>query len=41
MHEEMLRATLERSSAADTEVRLVPFAREGACLVQLSSPSVR
>lgn len=38
MHEEMLRATLDRSGAADTEVRLVPFAREGACLVRLSAP---
>ncbi|TQM55222.1 helix-turn-helix transcriptional regulator [Humibacillus xanthopallidus] len=37
MHEEMLRATLDRSGAADTEVHLVPFAREGACLVRLSS----
>ncbi len=41
MHEEMVRATLERSGAADTDVRLVPFAREGACLVRLSSPSLR
>jgi len=39
MHEEMLRATLERSGAAHTEVRLVPFARERACLVRLSSPA--
>ncbi|WP_141822224.1 helix-turn-helix transcriptional regulator [Humibacillus xanthopallidus] len=41
MHEEMLRATLDRSGAADTEVHLVPFAREGACLVRLSSPAAR
>ena len=35
MHAEMLRATLERSGADDVEVGLIPFAREGACLVQL------
>jgi predicted ArsR family transcriptional regulator len=38
MHEEMLRATLDRSGAADTEVSLVPFARDGACLVHLLPP---
>ncbi|GAB2753522.1 helix-turn-helix domain-containing protein [Terrabacter koreensis] len=37
MHAEMLRATLERSGGGDIEVGLVPFAREGACLVRLTS----
>ena len=41
MHEEMLRAALDRSGSADTEVRLVPFARPGACLVRLSPASER
>jgi predicted ArsR family transcriptional regulator len=40
MHEEMLRATLDRAGATDTGMRLVPFAREGACLVRLSSEEV-
>ena len=39
MHEEMVRAMLDRSGAAETEVRLVPFAREGACLLRLSASS--
>lgn len=38
MHEEMLRAALDRSGATDTEVGLVPFARDGACLVHLLKP---
>ena len=37
MHEEMLRATLERSGARDAEVGLLPFARAGACLVRLTN----
>jgi predicted ArsR family transcriptional regulator len=37
MHAEMLRATLERSGAGNVEVGLVPFAREGACLVRLTT----
>jgi predicted ArsR family transcriptional regulator len=37
MHEEMLRATLDRAGARDVEVGLVPFARAGACLVRLSN----
>ncbi len=36
MHAEMLRATLERSGSGGVEVDLVPFAREGACLVRLT-----
>lgn len=36
MHAEMLRATLEQSGADDVEVGLVPFARDGACLVHLT-----
>ena len=35
MHEEMLRAALDSSGASDVEVGLIPFAREGACLVHL------
>lgn len=37
MHEEMLRAALagDARAAEDVEVSLVPFARPGACLVQL------
>lgn len=38
MHEEMLRAALAgdaRAAVEDVEVSLVPFARPGACLVQL------
>lgn len=35
MHEEMLRTTLERSGVLDVEAALVPFARDGACIVRL------
>jgi predicted ArsR family transcriptional regulator len=35
MHEEMLRAALDGGGVTDVEVGLVPFAREGACLVHL------
>lgn len=35
MHEEMLVAALHRDDQGEVEVRLEPFAREGACLVHL------
>jgi len=35
MHEEMLRAALGTGSGTATDVELVPFARDGACLVRL------
>lgn len=41
MHAEMLRATLERSGTGDLDVGLVPFAREGACLVRLTPTAGR
>lgn len=37
MHAEMLQATLDRSGVDDVVVGLVPFAREGACLVRLTN----
>ena len=36
MHEEMLRAALDDASDTEVDVQLVPFAREGACLVHLT-----
>ena len=35
MHEEMLRAALDRAGDHEVGLRLVPFARPGACLVEL------
>ena len=35
MHEEMLRAALDSGGVTDVEVGLVPFARQGACLLHL------
>ena len=39
MHEEMLRSTLDRAGDREVGVRLTPFARPGACLVELSQVS--
>ena len=36
MHEEMLRSALDRAGDHEVGLRLVPFARPGACLVELS-----
>jgi predicted ArsR family transcriptional regulator len=38
MHEEMLRSTLDRSGDEEVGLRLTPFARPGACLVELGHP---
>ncbi|HET8987617.1 MAG TPA: hypothetical protein VFN43_03815, partial [Humibacillus sp.] len=39
MHEEMLRSTLDRSGEQGVGLRLLPFARPGACLVELGQVS--
>ena len=39
MHEEMLRSALDRAGDDGVELRLVPFARPGACLVELGPGS--
>jgi predicted ArsR family transcriptional regulator len=39
MHEEMLRAALDRAGDHEVGLRLVPFARPGACLVELGHGS--